>query len=405
MPILSDYWSRLQKALFNPGVDDAALELSLREARANLPIPVIWLLGKTQSGKTSIIRTLTDNPDTEIGNGFQPCTRTARIYAFPPELPVVRFLDTRGLGERDYDPGEDIQFCETQAHLVFAVMKAADSDQRDVVEVLRKVRKRHPDWPVLVVQTALHERYPPGATHIRPYPYGVEPLPETVPADLARALQAQRSLFEKFPGKAPIHFVAVDFTLPEDGWSPVDYGLETLWDEIEALWHFGLKKQLFAEKGVRDLFARKAHQHIIGYSTSAAAAGMLPVVDLAGVTAVQGKMLHALAALYGQNWNRRMLGEFAGLLGSGIAFGFGGKMLAKSIIKLIPGWGQTVGIIWGAVVSGSTTYALGKAAAYFFAARHHGENIDPVKMRAIYAESLASGTQILKQRFSAGQGS
>ncbi|MDP1786733.1 hypothetical protein [Nitrosomonas sp.] len=36
---------------------------SLREARAKISVPVLWLLGKTQSGKASIIRALTGNRD------------------------------------------------------------------------------------------------------------------------------------------------------------------------------------------------------------------------------------------------------------------------------------------------------------------------------------------------------
>ena len=47
------------------------------------PIPVIWLFGKTQSGKTSIVKFLTGADSAEIGNGFQPCTRFSRHYLFP----------------------------------------------------------------------------------------------------------------------------------------------------------------------------------------------------------------------------------------------------------------------------------------------------------------------------------
>lgn len=45
----------------------------------------------------------------EVGNGFAPCTMTAMSYAFPQDTPVMRFLDTRGLGEADYDPDEDLK--------------------------------------------------------------------------------------------------------------------------------------------------------------------------------------------------------------------------------------------------------------------------------------------------------
>jgi len=170
-----DYWRRLREALLDPRVDDQALEAALREARARQPLPVVWLIGKTQAGKTSIIRALTGSETAEIGNGFQPCTRTARLHDFPTEAPVVRFLDTRGLGEVTYDPSDDIRYCESQAHLLLGVMKATDIRQDAVFDVLRAVRRRHPEWPVLIAQTGLHEAYPPGGEHLLPYPYDREP--------------------------------------------------------------------------------------------------------------------------------------------------------------------------------------------------------------------------------------
>ena len=127
--------------------------------------PVVWLLGKVQSGKTSIIRVLTQSSDAEIGSGFRACTKTARVFDFPNEAPIIRFLDTRGLGEVAYDPSDDIGFCEGRAHLIVAVVKALDVEQQAVLDVIRATRQRHPDWPVVVAQTSLHEAYSPGQSH------------------------------------------------------------------------------------------------------------------------------------------------------------------------------------------------------------------------------------------------
>ena len=51
--------------------------------RARQFAPVVWLLGKVQSGKTSIVRALTQATDAEIGTGFRACTKTARVFDFP----------------------------------------------------------------------------------------------------------------------------------------------------------------------------------------------------------------------------------------------------------------------------------------------------------------------------------
>lgn len=393
-----EYWKQLQSVLLDPKVDEAALEASLREARKKMPLPVLWLLGKTQSGKTSIIRALTGNEAAEIGNGFQPCTRYSRFYDCPGDMPVVRFLDTRGLGEVAYDPGDDVQYCESQAHLLLAVMKVADMHQEPVFEVLRTVRQRHPEWPLLMVQTGLHELYPADSKHILPWPYGDEPLPDTLPVELRRALLAQRAAAEKLPGSTPVRWVAVDLTVPEDGFEPPNYGLEALWQTIEFMLPLGLQHQLTSEQEVRDLYERTAHQHIVGYSLTAAGLGALPVVDLVAVSTVQAKLLHGLAVLYGQRWDKRAMTEFLALVGVGIASSYLARMVGRAVTKAIPVLGQTIGAAWGASASGATTYALGKAAVYFFTQRKEGLNVDPDTLRRIYVEALEGGASLLKER-------
>lgn len=391
-----DYWRKLRAALLNPQVNSAALDAALNQTRSRQPLPVLWLIGKAQAGKTSIIRALTGSEAAEIGNGFQPCTRTARFYDFPNEIPVVRFLDTRGLGEAAYDPAEDIRYCESQAHLVLGVMKVADIGQGAVFEVLQRVRRRHPEWPVLIAQTGLHELYPHGDQHLLPYSYDCEPLPPQVPADLARALAAQRERLGPLPGAAPVRWVPIDLTAPDDGFEPAHYGLDALWAAVEAVSALGLQAMLRGDAGIRDLYERAAHPHIVGYALAAAGVGALPLVDLLGVPAVQAKLLHSLAVLYQQRWEGRMVSEFLSLLGAGIGVGYVARTIGRELVKFIPGWGQTAGVVWGATTSGATTYALGKAAGYYFAARRSEGWVDAEALRRVYAEALAQGADFLK---------
>ncbi len=97
------------KHLFSASARESRLQEYLERLRQQMPVPVFWLLGKTQSGKTSLIRSLTGAESAEIGKGFQPCTRFSRQYQFPlREAPLLTFLDTRGLDEPGYDPAEDL---------------------------------------------------------------------------------------------------------------------------------------------------------------------------------------------------------------------------------------------------------------------------------------------------------
>src|SRR5690349_18406028 len=92
-------WNPFAKYLHG-STDDEEFRSQRAALLAQAPIPRLWLFGKTGSGKTSIVRYLTGATDAVIGTGFRPQTQSARLFSFPDdELPIVRFLDTRGLGE------------------------------------------------------------------------------------------------------------------------------------------------------------------------------------------------------------------------------------------------------------------------------------------------------------------
>ena len=193
-------WNKIWRKVLAPEVDPGTLDDRLRAVKSALPPPVIWLLGKAQSGKTSLVHAMTGSSRAEIGGGFRPCTRTAQMYSFPNEDECfLRFLDTRGLGEAGQDGSAEIPKLEAEADLIVVVVKAMDHAQQHVLDILRGVAARHPDWPILVLQTALHEGYPTGAMrHAVPYPYAEPPYPPAVPHDLARSLLAQRELFRGY---------------------------------------------------------------------------------------------------------------------------------------------------------------------------------------------------------------
>ena len=378
-------------------VDSRELDRALKSAASSQAVPVLWLLGTAQSGKTSIVRALTGSPDADTGNGFQPCTQTARLYDFPAEAPVVRFLDTRGLGEVDYDPGDDLAQCEDRSHLVMAVARVSDARPRALRQVLTDIRRRHPDWPLVIAQTTLHDVYPDDMDHVRPYPFDDDNWEESVPDELRRLVLTQRDyLGRSLPGDAPIIWVPIDFTRPDDGFEPQDYGIKALWSAIEKASAMGLEARLRADPAVNDVYARAAHPQIVGYSLAAATVGALPVVDLALVPGVQARMLYSLGSLYQRPWDRRRSAEFLGLLGSGIASAYGLRLAGRSLVKLIPGWGQTLGAAWGATSSGALTYALGKAACFYLYRSRTGHPVEARVLRQVHARALERGRSLIR---------
>src|ERR1700687_410895 len=168
MGLLDRLWKAISEVLFGETDGSGASTHDARK-RAQTIAPVVWLLGKTGAGKTAIVSALTGDPRAEVGEGFEPCTRTAAFYDVPQEAPLLRFLDTRGLGEADYDPAKDIAWCEGQSHLLLVAMQVADPVQDAVLRILRQARRRHPAWPVVVAPTGLHRLYPAAMGHPKSY--------------------------------------------------------------------------------------------------------------------------------------------------------------------------------------------------------------------------------------------
>ncbi len=344
---------------------------------------------------------MTGSSRAEIGCGFRPCTRVAQMYSFPNEEECfLRFLDTRGLGEAGQDGSAEIPKLEAEADLIIVVVKAMDHAQQHVLDILRGVTTRHPDWPILVLQTALHEGYPGQMRHMVPYPYAEPPYPPAAPHDLARSLMAQRELFRRpwVHGARRARFVPVDFTLPEDGFNPVDYGLEQLWAVIEELVPLGLRGMLGqtpeARRAIRDDLFRKAQPHIVAYAMAAGGAGAvpLPVVDVPLVLAAQARMLQKIAEIYQQPMDLTRMAEIAGALG----IGFLTRLGLRELLKLVPlpGLGEGVSALYAA----ASTYALGVALCQYFGRVRGGAKLDVEVIRRLYAAELKESKLWIAER-------
>lgn len=372
---------------------DESLERARRAAEASAPL--IWLLGKAQSGKTSIVAELTGEDHEGVGNGFQRATLGSRVYAFPPELPVVRFLDTRGLGdEAGYEPDTDLDHAAGCAHLLLVVVRLEDSAVGDMLAVVRTARRHHPDWPLLVAQTRLHDLYDPVQIHALPYPFTGTDADAALPGfsdDFRRVLAAQRTAFRELPGSPPM-FVPLDFTRPDMGFSPAAYGAEALWDTLDHLLPT-LHEQLHIGP---DPAEKARHQVILPWAFAAAGADALPVPFLGGIasTGLQARMVYAVSDRFGLDWNSGLWKKFTHLLGASFGARYGAKFLLRQGLKVVPG----VGAAAVAVLSFGVTYALGEAAIYFCREIAAGREPDRDRLRQTYAENLKRAREIWRER-------
>ena len=362
---------------------NARLEKRLDVLRRHTAIPVIWLFGKTQSGKTSLVKYLTGAEEAEIGHGFKPCTKFSRRYQFPTaEAPLLTFLDTRGMDEPGYDPQTDLAEFNEQAHVIIVTIKVLDHAQLTMLEHLRSIRRAKPSRPILLVPTCLHEAYPQ-QQHPDPYPLGPEADTNAVPSELSRSLQEQYRRFAGLYDEA----APVDLTRPEDGFTNRNYGGEELKKALLQLLPHAYRQTLVtledSKRELSDLYAKQALPRIAGYSTLAATAGAVPVpwLDLLILPVIQSQMILHLARFYGQPLTATRFMELASTLGLGILLRQG----TREVAKLIP----YAGSIAGGALAGASTFALGKAFCYYYSAVHQGHVPRAEDLRRYYQEQLA----------------
>jgi len=367
---------RIYESVINPP-SDAALKKTWQESGVGLP--VLWLLGKTGVGKTSVVQKLTGYDEVEVGNGFRPCTQSSDVFDYPQNQPVLRFLDTRGLGEVGYNPEEDLEVMGERSHAVLVLVRVGDNEQSQIVDALRAIKHkaRHiKPGSILVVHTCLHQ------------------IPND--DDRGRAIRSNQQLMEKAWGKT-LDYCAIDFTDPEDGVDPHDQGIDELKDALTdklpavQLWlvdqrHMGAEQQNF----------ERLQPQVLWYAGVAGASDAIPVAGLVTVPATQGKMLHSLAQQYDLTWDRRSFAEFIGVLGTGFGITYLGSLGARQLAKLVPGFGQTVGSVTAATVSFASTYAIGRAACLYLYKKRMEEPVDAEVIKAIYRQAFKDGKNAKK---------
>jgi uncharacterized protein (DUF697 family)/predicted GTPase len=355
------------------------------------PVPVFWLFGKTGSGKTSLVKYLTGAERAEIGSGFRPQTERSEQYDFPsPESPLVRFLDTRGLGETRYDPSEDIRQFTASAHVVIVTVRALDHALAEIVEPLRAIRKAAPTRPVLLAVTCLHEGYP-GRQHPQPDPFDSASLPDQLPTDLRRSITAQD---ERFAGLVD-RVVPLDLTQPEDGFGEPDFGGARLKAALLAMLPAAYRQTLLTlhdcMASLKDLNDRLALPIVIGHSMLAATAAAVPLpwLDIPVVAAIQTHLVYRLAGLYGQQPGVRTLLEMAGPIG--------GRLLARQIVRETLKFIPFVGVAANAALAYAYTYGLGKACGWYFGQVRQGNAPSARELEQVWHEQLVQAAQLWKK--------
>lgn len=383
-------------------VDEQEVAVILERVRATFPTTEVILIGKPQSGKSSIIRSMTGATVDIIGQGFRPHTAHTQQYAYPTDaLPLIYFTDTMGLGEATEnrsDPMDELvellgaqehpsPTIPTAAKVIILTVKLNDFATDFLQQVIAQIREVYPKIPCLLAVTCSHELYPASVADHPPYP---PRYPDVTRAQTA--LQAQFSGL--YDGT-----VLIDFTLEEDGFLPVFYGLDAFVDQLADLLpeaEARLLHQLLEEAGLDDeigsLYRETSRRYLTAFSVMAAtlAAVPLPFATMPALTALQVTLVSLLGRLYGQSLN---LSQAGGVL-SAIAGGFVAQVVGRELIKFVPGFGSVVAATWAAAY----TWALGEGACVYFGDLLGGKTPDPKKIQQTMNQSFKDA----KARFKGG---
>jgi uncharacterized protein (DUF697 family) len=323
-------------------------------------LPTLWLLGKRNSGKSTLVQTLTGDSRAAIGNGYEACTQTAQAYEHPIGQPVLRFLDTRGLGDPNYDPAADLAFCEGQSHAILLLIRTDDPDTsalREALELLEPVSRRQ---PFLIVHTARSD------------------------GDLERSERGRafnQQAMEQCIGR-PIPSVLLCVDQPEQARSLIVGAIIDLVPEMALVLGRG---QAETEEQQKFLELRSI---VVRYASAASGADLMPALGLVAVPVIQGQMLRTLAAAYELEWDTGAAVSFLATLGSSFLYRYLLALVGRQLGKLVPFAGQTAGALAAASISFASTYALGRTACLYCYHKSRNDEIDSSALQAAFRAAM-----------------
>jgi uncharacterized protein (DUF697 family) len=242
---------------------------------------------------------------------------------------------------------------------------------------------------VLLTVTCLHDAYP-GEQHPRPDPFtsDVRPLPDDIPQNLRRAIDAQ---YQRFEGLFD-HAVPVDLTTAQDGFEEPDFGglrlKQAILDMLPAAYRQTLLQMDKLRDAMGEMFERRTTPVILAHCALAASAAAVPVpwIDLPAVMAIQSHMVHRLAKLNHQRLDAATLTQVSCAVGGRIAF----RMGLREALKFIP-W---IGMAVNAAAAFAITYATGWAWNWYFLQIQQGHIPSDDELRQVYQQQLESGARL-----------
>ncbi|MDB9526674.1 50S ribosome-binding GTPase [Oscillatoria sp. CS-180] len=388
-------WTPLNKIWQRFTINEKQIAAHLEAVRQQLPTTEVVLIGKPQAGKSSIVRGMTGQPEDIVGQGFRPHTRNTQRYPYPSEeLPLLIFTDTVGLGDIERNTQAIIEeLTQTlkqdagRSRIFILTIKITDFATDSLKQVISQLRQDFAHIPCLLALTCLHELYDSPTDNHPDYPPQMEAM-----------TRAAQTIEEGF-GNLCDRTLLLDFTLEEDNYHPVFYGLGALQDALDDLLPKAQAQAIHQlletdeqGKAIGGLYRRVARHYISAFAVMAgiAAAVPLPFATMPVLTSLQVSMVAVLGRVYGQALT---FGQALSVIGT-LAGGFFAQAVGRELVKFVPGVGSVVATSWAVAY----TWALGEGACVYFGDLMAGKVPDPDAIQELMGEAFQQAKQNWKNR-------
>lgn len=378
----------VKRTIMGPALDE--IRQMITESRP----PVLFLVGRSGHGKSSLINALSGREAAEIGD-IKPTTPESTPYLihFQEQFSSWQVIDSRGIFETtrpDGAPQEDAvvhlerDILKYKPDVIMHVVSAPEirnlsHDLRVMQQIQRKViDASHTEIPTILVLTKAdtlgNPREWPPETHARKAALILEALNyiskdvlglDVQPVDHNLSIKGFATTDKMRPGIVPV------CSLNEDRWN-----IDTLFDLIGRHLPESALLEFYQALRRKEQLRKISTALIKRFSVIASGVGAspAPLSDFLVLTPLQILMIAIIGGLSCRPVSKETAYEYLSAVGINLVTAGGLRYLSQQVMKLIPfaGWAAAGSI------AGSSTYAMGKAAeSYFFS----GEIRDPQEFR------------------------
>ena len=362
----------------------------LKELAENRP-PTFFLIGRTQTGKSSLINAIVGKQVADVGDNIKSLTTEAKKYSinFPEINSTLVFVDSRGYFEskklKEIDAVTQLKQDITK-HKPDVILHILNSEEVASAEKELNAFKNIQDnlkqqtgekIPTIIVINKIDKigktrkdilKWPP--EEYLEKANDIEKVLNTVAENLKIKDKEPIDSDKKYKGYEILNDETYCGIIPTCSDFDEPWNIETLKDFIATQLPKNSLLQgsqaLKTTKGLKKI----STGYINTFSAITGGIGAIPHLVVGGntvkhifvITPLQILLIMIIAGLSGRKISRDTAVEFLGAVGANVGAATIFQAAFNELVTLVPGWGQA----WGAGVAASGTWMIGKAAEYYF---------------------------------------